>query len=255
MREFSESIPKPMVTIGYRPILWHVMRYYAHFGHREFVLCLGYRSDLIKQFFLEYNEAVSNDFVLSGGGKTIDLLSRDIEDWQISFIDTGLRSSVGERLRAVRRHVQDEDIFLANYGDVLTDAPINELIEEFAASGKAAGFLCVRPTTYTFHLVELADQRRVRQVSDVKSSELWINGGYFMFRPRIFDLLSPGDDLVPDLFDRLIEADELVGYRYEGFWAPIDSIRDVQILADFHESGNAPWQVWQPTDEPDLAAP
>ena len=108
LREHSESIPKPMVTIGYRPMLWHVMRYYAHFGHRDFVLCLGYRADVIKEYFLRYNEALSNDFVISGTGGQIELLSRDIDDWRISFVDTGLNANLGQRLRAVRRYLDDE---------------------------------------------------------------------------------------------------------------------------------------------------
>jgi glucose-1-phosphate cytidylyltransferase len=246
MREYSESIPKPMVTIGYRPILWHVMRYYAHYGHREFVLCLGHRSDVIKQYFLDYNEATSNDFVLHGGDRTVELLGKDIEDWRISFIDTGLRSNVGERLAAVREHVEDDEIFLANYGDIVTDAPINDFIEEFRASGKVAGFISVRPTTYTFHLVELAKgDRLVRRIDNISSSSMWINGGYLMFRPSIFDYIGPGDDLIPETFHRLVEAEQLVAFRYEGFWAPLDSIRDVQILADLHESGRAPWMVWE----------
>src|SRR5207237_6197219 len=114
LREYSESVPKPMVPVGYRPILWHVMKYYAHFGHKEFVLCLGYKADVVKDYFLHYQEALSNDFVLHGGGRAIELLSRDIEDWKITFVDTGMTASIGERLRAVRRHVQDDGVIIGN---------------------------------------------------------------------------------------------------------------------------------------------
>jgi glucose-1-phosphate cytidylyltransferase len=114
LREFQEPIPKPMVPIGYRPILWHVMRYYAHFGHRRFVLCLGHRADVIKEYFLRYNEALSNDFVLRAGGSDVELMSTDIDDWEIAFVDTGLETNIGQRLRAVREHLEGEGVFLAN---------------------------------------------------------------------------------------------------------------------------------------------
>ena len=124
MREYSEALPKPMVPIGYRPILWHVMKYYAHYGHKDFILCLGYKADVIKKYFLEYDECVSNDFVLSKGGKNLELLNSDIHDWNITFVDTGLTSNIGQRLKAVQEHLQGEEIFLANYTDGLSDVPL-----------------------------------------------------------------------------------------------------------------------------------
>ena len=144
LRELSEAIPKPMVTIGYRPILWHVMRYYAHFGHRDFILCLGYRADAIKEYFLRYEEALSNDFVLSDGGRQIELLGSDIQDWRITFADTGLDTTIGERLSLVRRHLEGEELFLANYGDTLTDAPLDRIVAEARSSG-AVATLAQRP--------------------------------------------------------------------------------------------------------------
>ena len=119
LREYSETIPKPMVEIGYRPIIWHLMRYYAHFGHKEFILCLGYRGDLIKKYFLNYAEWLSNDFVLSNGGRDITLYNSDIGDWTISFIETGLQANIGQRLKAVEKHLADEPVFMANYSDGL----------------------------------------------------------------------------------------------------------------------------------------
>jgi glucose-1-phosphate cytidylyltransferase len=245
IREHSESIPKPMVTVGYRPILWHVMRYYAHYGMKDFVLCLGYRADAIKDYFLSYSEAISNDFVMADGGRSIELLRSDIHDWRISFIDTGLQSSVGQRLRAVRSLLKDDDMFLANYGDVLTDAPLPDLVRRFRRSGKLAAFVAVRPTSYTFHLVRFEATNRVREVQDVTDAGLWINGGYFMFRREVLDEIGPGDDLVPDVLPRLIERDEVLGYRYEGFWAPMDTLRDWQKLDELVGSGHMPWAVWQ----------
>ena len=127
MREYSENIPKPLVSIGYRPILWHVMKYYAHYGHTDFILCLGYKADLIKQYFLHYDECVSNNFVLSNGGKELRLLNRDIEDWNITFVDTGIMSNIGQRLKAVEAHLEGEEVFLANYTDGLTDLPLDDI--------------------------------------------------------------------------------------------------------------------------------
>ena len=126
LREYSENIPKPMVNIGYRPIIWHVMKYYAHYGHTDFILCLGYRGDVLKQYFLNYEECLSNDFELSQGGRELKLYSRDIEHWNISFVDTGLYSNIGQRLKKVERYLDGEEVFLANYTDGLSDLPLTD---------------------------------------------------------------------------------------------------------------------------------
>jgi glucose-1-phosphate cytidylyltransferase len=245
IREHSETIPKPMVTVGYRPILWHVMRYYAHWGMKDFILCLGYRADAIKDYFLRYSEALSNDFVMADGGRSIELLRSDIHDWRISFIDTGLNASVGQRLKSVGSLLADDDIFLANYGDVLTNAPLPDLIRRFQRSGKLAGFVAVRPSSYTFHLVKFDGKTQVREVEDVGKADLWLNGGYFMFRREILDEIGPGEDIVPDVLPRLIARGEVLGYRYDGFWAPMDTLRDWQKLDGMVQSGDMPWAVWQ----------
>jgi glucose-1-phosphate cytidylyltransferase len=244
LREHSESIPKPMVSIGYRPILWHVMKYYAHYGHRDFVLALGYKADVIKEYFLRYNEALSNDFVLSGSGGQIEFLGRDLDDWRISFVDTGLNANLGQRLRAVRRYLDDDDLFLANYGDTLTDAPLDELIERFRESDAIAAFVSVKPTSYSFHLVHHGPNGRVEGIQDVRSADVWINGGYFMFRRQIFEYIEPGDELVEAPFRRLIEQGRLHSFRYDGFWAPMDTLKDVQNLEAQWEAGDPPWAVW-----------
>ena len=246
LREHSEVIPKPMVVVGYRPILWHVMRYYAHFGHTEFILCLGYKSDVIKSYFLDYREALSNDFVFSGDGE-VELLQRDIADWRITFVDTGLSANIGQRLRAVRKHVGDEP-FLANYGDVLTDAPLDVRIEKFLGTDMIGSFLCVRPKSYTFHIVRLGDANLVTSIDDVGTSDLWINGGYFVFRPEIFDYIGPGEELISEPFSKLIAAGKLRGDPYDGFWAPMDTLKDVQALQTAFDGGRPPWAVWQPSE-------
>ncbi len=154
MREYSEAFPKPMVPIGYRPILWHVMKYYAHYGHKDFILCLGYKADIIKKYFLEYDECVSNDFVLSAGGKDLKLLSSDIHDWNITFVDTGLTSNIGMRLKAVQKHLAGEEMFLANYTDGLSDVPLPAVISSFEASNNVACFVSVKPRA-SFHLIQV----------------------------------------------------------------------------------------------------
>jgi len=244
LREYSDVIPKPMIPIGVRPILWHVMRYYAFFGHKEFILCLGYKSDAIKDYFLRYSEAASNDFVLSDGGRSLELLSSDIEDWRITFVDTGMRASVGERLRAVRKHIGDDEMFLANYADTLTDAPLSTFVEDFSKRNTTAAFLAVRPR-YTFHLVKLADGGQVTGIEHIRESDTRINGGNFIFRREIFDYIEPGEDLVNEPFHRLIERGELIAYRYDGFWAPMDTLQEKQDLERISEDGDPPWAVWR----------
>jgi len=243
LREYSDVIPKPMIPIGVRPILWHVMRYYAHFGHREFILCLGYRADAVKDYFLRYSEATSNDFVLSEGGRSLELLSSDIDDWKITFVDTGMRASVGQRLKAVQKHIGDDEIFLANYADTLTDAPLPAFIEDFSSRGLTAAFLAVRPR-YTFHVVTLADGGQVTDIKHIRESSTRINGGHFIFRRGIFDYIKPGEDLVDEPFHRLIDTGQLIAYPYDGFWAPMDTLQDKQDLERLSEDGDPPWAVW-----------
>lgn len=243
LRDYSGEIPKPMVKIGYRPILWHVMKYYAHFGHKDFVLCLGYKADVIKQFFLHYEEWVSNDFTLSNGGKELRLENNDIEDWNITFVDTGLHANIGERLVAVRKYVEDEEVFLANYSDGLTDLDLNTMVEEFRAGDKVASFLAV-PPSQSFHLVDLDTEGEVASIRGASESDLLINGGFFALRQQIFDYIEPGEELVLAPFARLIKERKLHGYRYDRFWC-MDTFKEQQVLTDLYNSGRAPWELWK----------
>jgi glucose-1-phosphate cytidylyltransferase len=244
MREASDVVPKPMVKIGNRPILWHVMKYYAHFGFTDFVLCLGYKAEVIKDFFLNYNEALANDFVLSEGGARVHLLKTDIHNWNITFVDTGLRSSIGERLRAVRHLLEDDEMFLANYGDTLTDSDLLARIAETKEAGVTASFLAVHPN-YSFHVVSMNRNGRVRGMRDVTRSDIWINGGYFVMRSEFLDDLRPGEDLVEEPLHRLMASDQVLAHRHDGFWSPMDTLKDQQWLENLHESGDAPWQLWK----------
>jgi glucose-1-phosphate cytidylyltransferase len=244
LREHSETIPKPMVNIGYRPILWHVMKYYAYFGHTEFILCLGYRGDVVKQYFLNYDECLSNDFVLSKGGRDVKLHERDIENWKISFVDTGLHANIGERLGAVEHHLDGEDVFLANYSDGLSDLYLPAYLDHFRKHDRIASFLGVRPSQ-SFHVVEAEESGLVRDIQHVGRAGLWINGGFFVFKREIFDYMGEGEDLVEEPFQRLISERQLISYPYAGFWACMDTLKDKQMFDDLNARGNPPWEVWK----------
>jgi len=242
LRDYAENVPKPMVPLGYRPIIWHLMKYYATFGHTDFILCLGYRGDLIKHYFLNYEETVSNDFVLSEGGRKRELLNSDIHDWRITFVETGLNANIGERLWAVRKHLAGEEYFLANYSDGLTDLHLPEQIDDLKKRDKIASFLCVKPNL-SYHFVS-AENGLVTSFRDMEQSGLRVNGGFFVFKQEIFDHMRAGDELVVQPFQRLLTKRELVAYEYDGFWMPMDTAKDKQRFDALYEKGNAPWQVW-----------
>jgi len=243
MREYSEAVPKPMVPIGYRPILWHVMKYYAHFGHKDFILCLGYKADVIKKYFLEYDECVTNDFILSGGGKNVELLASDIHDWNITFVDTGLTSNIGMRLKAVQKHVAGEEMFLANYTDGLSDVPIPSVIESFQRSGNVACFVSVKPRA-SFHMIHAGSNGEVKSIEHISRSGARMNGGYMVLRQEIFNYLREGEELVEEPFRRLISEGKLMAFPHDGYWACMDTFKEKQDLDDVFGRGKAPWAVW-----------
>lgn len=244
IREYPEPVPKPMITIGYRPILWHVMKYYAHFGHKDFILCLGYKADSVKDYFLNYNECVSNNFVLSKGGKKVRLLSSDIDDWNITFVDTGIQSNIGQRLKAVEEYLDGESVFLANYSDGLTDLSLPEYVDHFLHRDRVGSFLAVSPP-YSSHVVSF-DGDVVQGVRAISKAGLWINGGFFIFRNEIFDYMRDGEELVDQPFERLIREGQLIGHKYTGYWSCMDTFKDRQHLDELYNRGEAPWEIWKP---------
>jgi len=244
LRGYSEDVPKPMVTVGSRPVLWHVMKYYAHHGHKEFVICLGYKGNVIKSYFLEYEESVSNDFVFSQGGRQLEFMQRDIDDWRITFVDTGQRSTIGDRLRAIEPHLQGEEAFLANYSDGLTDFPLPQLIDEFSHRDVYASFLSVRPKSNSLDTVQFGKDGSVSAIRCMKESDIWVNGGYFVFRKDVFRYLKPGEELVYEPMRRMIAEEKVWSLRYDGFWQCMDTFKDKQILDELETSGQAPWRVW-----------
>jgi glucose-1-phosphate cytidylyltransferase len=243
MREFSETIPKPMVDIGSRPIIWHLMKYYAHFGHKDFILCLGYRGDYIKKYFLNYDETLSNDFVLSNGGRTVELRNSDIQDWRITFVDTGMNSNIGQRLAAVAPYLEGEELFMANYTDGLSDVDLDAYLSYFREQGKIASLLAVRPSQSLHHL-DTDESGFVTGIRSISSANFWINGGFFIFRKEIFDYMREGEELVMEPFQRLIEERQLITYHNPGFWACMDTFKEKKTFDEMHAKGEMPWALW-----------
>jgi glucose-1-phosphate cytidylyltransferase len=243
LREHSETIPKPLVNVGIRPIVWHLMRYYAHFGHKDFILCLGYRGDLIREYFLNYNECMSNDFVLSEGGRKVEPMKRDIEDWRITFVDTGMHANLGQRLNRVRHLLAGEEMFLANYSDGLCDLRLDTYVDEFRRRNVVGGAVAVRPSQ-SLHAIRTDDDGMVQAIESIGDSNYWINGGFFCLRRQIFDYLRDGEELVEAPFQRLIESQQLWTHRHPGFWAAMDTFKDKITLDRMEARGDCPWKVW-----------
>jgi glucose-1-phosphate cytidylyltransferase len=220
------------------------MRYYAHFGHTDFVLCLGYGASAVKDFFLNYDETRSNDFVIENGAHDVKLFSTDISDWRITLVDTGLHSQIGERLRRVRRFVEGETMFMANYADVLTNAPLPEMITRFEASNALACLLAVPPQS-SHHVVDIGEDGLITQVTPMRDLRQWENGGYFLLRPAIFNHLSEGEDLVEDvLMRKLVPQRQVLAYSYKGYWSPADTVKERVQLEEMYHRGTCPWMIW-----------
>lgn len=242
LRGYENDVPKPMVQIGSRPILWHLMKYYAHFGHKDFIICLGYKGNSIKDYFLNYDESVSNDFVWSQGGKNVQYLNRDIVDWTITFVETGVNANVGERLKAVEPYLENEEMFLANYGDGLSDLPLPAMVDTFRRSNAVASLILVQPTA-SFDIVHAEPSGTIREICPLTRSDIWINGGFFVMRNEIFRYIEPGEELVREPFQRLIEKQALLAHKYTGFWQCMDTFKDKQHLEELNQT-TAPWKVW-----------
>lgn len=222
IRDAADAAPKPLVTVGDRPILWHVMNYYVHYGHRKFILCLGFGGDAITEYCRR----------------------ADVGDWQITFAETGALSSIGQRLSIAKKYLGGDEIFLCNYADSLTDLHLPDLIDTFTASGKVAALLCTTPAL-SYHFVRTGDDGTIIDIESADQLDLRINGGYFVFRREIFDYIRDGEDLVAEPFHRLIRDGQLLGYRYDGFWRSMDTFKDKQALDDLCAGGKPPWEVWK----------
>jgi glucose-1-phosphate cytidylyltransferase len=239
----TENIPKPLVSVGGKPVLLLLMKYYSYFGHKDFILCLGYKGDEIKKFFLNYDECLTGDFVLSNGDKKQKLFKSDIEDWKITFAETGLTSPLGERLRSVKKYLDGEEVFLANYSDGLTDMYLPNMIKYFTKRDKIGCLVTVKPSV-VFHYVSAGKDGYVKNICQLNQTPLRINGGFFMFKNKIFDYINPDEDLVNEPFQRLIKKHELIAYKYDGFWASLDTYKDKQRLDELASKNASFWEIW-----------
>ncbi len=245
IREYSERVPKPLIPVGNNtPILVNIMKYYAHFGHTDFILALGYMGEAIKDYFVDYKEYKSNNFILKGNTGNMELLNTDLDDWKITFVDTGINSNIGTRLQFVKDFIGSDKIFLASYGDCLTDIELNPIIEQFSRTNMIACFLACRPFQ-SYHIVDLDGDSKIVDILPMRSSHLWINGGFFVLRNEIFDYMEEGDELVEKPFKRLLKEKRLSAHPYEGFWASMDTFKDKQILDEMYLKGDARWEVWK----------
>ncbi len=238
----AASVSKPLVEIGGRPIVWHVMKWYRQFGCREFVLCLGYLGGTIKEHFIQY-EPWRHDNVtvqVDAGGTRVEALA-PADDWNLSLVDTGEETPTGGRLLRARDWI-DDDLFLVNYSDGLSDLDLNALVEFHRGHGKIATLTAVRPRSQ-FGVIELQADR-VLTFHEKPRTEDWINGGFFVFSRRIFDFLEPTANLEADTLPRLAAAGELMAFQHSGRWECMDTYKDTAHLHQLWQSGEAFWKVW-----------
>lgn len=221
LRSAPDNVPKPMIPIGPRPIIWHLMKYYAHHGLRDFILCLGHRGEVIRS-----------------------QLQDEDGDWSITFVDTGIDASIGQRLRAVEPLLQGEEIFCANYADGLTDLPFADQMAHFLRHDRVAGFLSVRPNL-SYHAVAATPDGLVTGFHGIAQTDLRVNGGFFIFKQDIFRYIRDEEDLVEQPFQRLIQSGQLVTYSYDGFWIAVDTAKDKQRVDELYASGKPPWVIWE----------
>jgi glucose-1-phosphate cytidylyltransferase len=245
LREETEFRPKPMVEIGGRPILWHIMKIFAHYGMKDFVLCLGYRGNMIKDYFLNY-EAMNNDFTIAlEQQRSIRYHGTHEErDFQVTLVNTGLETMTGGRVKRIERYI-DEDTFMLTYGDGLADIDIGRLLEFHHAHGRLATVSSVRPVS-RFGSLDLADDGLVKRFAEKPRAEGWINAGFFVFNRRVFDYID-GDVhcvLEQEPLERLAADRQMVAFRHEGFFFAMDTYREYEALNKIWNSGNAPWKVW-----------
>lgn len=218
MRDGLDDVPKPLSIIDGRPLIWHLMRWYAEQGHTEFLVCLGYRADDVRA-------AVERE--------------REV-GWRVQCVDTGLDTPIAQRLLRVRGHVADRPVFLANYTDVLSDVRVQDVVDRLVAADATAAMVVVRPQS-SFHLVHMSDQGQVSSIGPITDAPMWQNGGFFAFRQGIFDAIGPGEELVDEPFGRLARRGRLVAHRHEGFWLPLDTQKDRAQVQRLLDAGQRPW--------------
>jgi glucose-1-phosphate cytidylyltransferase len=245
MREETEYRPKPMVEVGGRPVLWHIMKLLSRHDITQFVICSGYKSEQIKEYFLDYRARNQDFTVVLGGGEPVEYHDGHGEDdWRVTVADTGLNTMTGGRVKRVQKYVGDET-FICTYGDGIADIDVSALLAYHRAHGKLATVTSVHPVS-RFGVLEIDDDGLVRRFKEKPQTEGWINIGYFVFEPGVFDYIDEGDDTVleQEPLRRLAEAGQLAAYRHEGFWQPMDTYREALLLNELWDSGEAPWRTW-----------
>lgn len=241
LSEETNSKPKPMVEIGGRPILWHIMKHYAYFGHEEFVIALGYRGDVIKRWFLDKAE-LDGSFTISLRDREVRRHSEPIDDWSVSLIDTGVDTQTGGRLAKVAPLVRD-DTFMLTYGDGVCDVDLEELLEFHRSHGKKATVTAVRPPA-RFGELEFDGDRVKRFSEKPQIGEGWINGGFFILEPGVLEVIRGDVHWEREPLEQLANAGELMAYKHESFWQCMDTLRDKRLLESLWADGPAPWKIW-----------
>jgi len=244
LREETEYRPKPMVDVGGKPILWHIMKIYAHHGFTDFLLCLGYRGSMIKQYFLDYESMVS-DFSITLGkhdGRIQYHNSHDEKSFTVMLVETGLETLTGGRLKRIQQYIPD-DTFMVTYGDGLADIDVRKLVDFHRAHGKIATVTAVRPVS-RFGKLDVASDGTVQEFSEKPLAEEWINGGFFVLNRKVFDYLDYDGAFEQEPLSNLARDRELMAYRHDGFWYAMDTYRDFLYLNDLWNRANAPWQAW-----------
>ena len=242
IRDVADDIPKPMIPIGPYPILWHIMKTYAHFGHKDFIICLGYKGQVIKDFFLNY-EAYTRDFTISFGTGTLTYHNTHKEsDWKVTLTDTGIRSMTGSRISRIRDYVGNED-FMLTYGDGVSDVNIEELLKFHKSHGKILTVTGVRPPGRFGEMVSDEEGEVISFNEKPQASAGRISGGFFVASPKIFDYLNDSEDLVfeQEPIHKLVNDKQLMMFEHDGFWQPMDTSREYLLLNSLYEKGEAPW--------------
>jgi glucose-1-phosphate cytidylyltransferase len=242
LREYTETIPKVLVEVGGQPILWHIMKTYAHFGFNDFVLALGYLGDRIKQYFLDCHGWRGRDMRLRLGRYDPPELLGGEDDWRVTFADTGPETNTGGRIKRVRPYLGD-DVFFATYGDGVADLDLRELLRFHRSHGRIATVTAVRPVL-SFGVMELEESQAVRRFREKPRLDHWINGGFFVFDSRVFDYLDESSILEREPLERLATDGQLMAYCHDRFWACMDTYKDNERLNELWASGQAPWKVW-----------
>ncbi|MDY4411382.1 MAG: glucose-1-phosphate cytidylyltransferase [Prevotella sp.] len=241
LSEYTKVIPKPMVEIGGKPILWHIMHHYAHYGYKDFVIALGYKGDVIKNYFLQYY-TLNNDFTIDLSTNKVQFINEHPTDWHVTLVDTGAKSLTGGRIKRLQPIIGNED-FMVTYGDAVSDVDISQLVAHYKAAGKLAMVTAVHPTA-RFGEIQIDDNDYVRSFKEKPQvNQGWINGGFFVLSPKVFDYID-GDETTfeREPLERLAREGQLKTYRHEGFWQCMDTVRDRELLNSIWESGNAPWK-------------